>query len=133
MDSAVAWLMSILLTMNKYPLQSLLLRFVLHMPNIIYLNLNYIIIDQLKLLTIFLSVLCKIQANQSNLLIYVQLLLWKQEIPWLFDVERNVSIEKKKTEDGENLSLKALPNRFCLTLKSCSWFDKVVHGQPSIK
>ena len=39
----------ILLTMNKHLLQYLLLCFVLHMPNIIYLNLNYIIIDQRKL------------------------------------------------------------------------------------
>ena len=30
---------------------------------------------------------------------YVQLLLWKQEIPWFFDVERNVSIGKKTEYD----------------------------------
>ena len=39
----------------------------------------------------------------------------------------------KKTEDGENLFFKALDNRFWLTSKSYSWFNKVVHGQPSIK
>ena len=32
------------------------------------LNLNYIIVDQRKLLTVFWSVLCEIQRNQSNLL-----------------------------------------------------------------
>ena len=45
--------------------------------------------------------------------------LWKQELPWLFDVEKNVSIGKK-TEDGENLFFKALTNRFWLTSKSYS-------------
>ena len=39
----------------------------------------------------------------------------------------------KKTEDGENLLFEALDNRFWLTSKSYSWFNKVVHGQPSIK
>ena len=39
----------------------------------------------------------------------------------------------KKTEDGENLFFKALANRFWLTSKSYSWFNKVVHGRPSIK
>ena len=42
-------IMSLLLTMSKHRLQSLLLCFVLHMPNIILLNLNYIITDQRKL------------------------------------------------------------------------------------
>ena len=64
----------------------------------------------------------------------MQLLLWKQEIPLLFDVERNMSIaKKKKTEDGENLFFKALRNRFWLATKSCSWFSKVVYGPVSIK
>ena len=36
------------------------------------------------------------------------------KVPWLFDVERNVSIEKK-TEDGEDSFFKALVNRFWLT------------------
>ena len=40
---------------------------------------------------------------------------------------------RKKTKDGENLFFKALANRFWLTSKSYSWFNKVVHGQPSIK
>ena len=62
-----------MLTINKHCLQSLLLCFVLHMPNIIQLNLSYIIIDQHKLLTIFRSVLCEIQRNQSNLLTFVKL------------------------------------------------------------
>ena len=34
------------------------------------INLNYIIIDQRKLLTVFWSVLCEIQRNQSNLLTF---------------------------------------------------------------
>ena len=40
----------------------------------------------------------------------------RQEIPWLFDVER-----RKKTEDGENVFFKARAKMFLLTLKSCSW------------
>ena len=63
-------IMSILITMNKHRSQSLLLCFVLHMPNIIQLNLNYAIIDQRKLLTVFRSVLCEIQRNQPNLLTF---------------------------------------------------------------
>ena len=46
----------------------------------------------------------------------------------MFDVVRG-----KKTEDGENVFFKSLANRVCLTSKSCSWFNKVVHGRPSIK
>ena len=60
------------------------------------------------------------------------MLLCQQQIIWLFDVERNMWIGKK-TEDGENLFFKALDNRFWLTLKSYSWFNRVNHGQPSIK
>ena len=52
----------------EHRLQPLLLCFVLHMPSIIYMN--YIIIDQRKLLTVFWSVLCEIQRNQSNLLTF---------------------------------------------------------------
>ena len=51
-----------------------------------------------------------------------------------FIVERNVSIAKKKkknTEEGENLFFKGLANRFWLTSKSCSCFNKVVQSQPS--
>ena len=39
----------------------------------------------------------------------------------------------KKTEDRENLYFKALANRFWFTSKSCSWFNKGVHGRRSIK
>ena len=39
----------------------------------------------------------------------------------------------KKTEDDENLFYKALDNWFWLTSTSYSWFNKVIHGQPSIK
>ena len=39
----------------------------------------------------------------------------------------------KKIGDGENLFFKVLDNRFWLTSKSYSWFNKVVHAQPSIK
>ena len=39
----------------------------------------------------------------------------------------------KKIEVGENLFFKLLPNRFWLISKSCLWFNKAVHGQPSIK
>ena len=58
-------MMSTFLMMDKHPLQ-LLMCFVLQMPSIIELNLNYIMIDQRKLLTISRSVLCEIQANQLN-------------------------------------------------------------------
>ena len=40
---------------------------------------------------------------------------------------REEHINWKKTEAVENLFFKALPNRFCLTSKSCSWFNKVAH------
>ena len=40
---------------------------------------------------------------------------------------------KKKTEDGKKLFFKALANRFWLTSKSYSWFNKVVHARLSIK
>ena len=46
-----------LLTSNKCCYQSLLLLFVLHMPNITYLHQNYIIIDQHKVLIILRTVL----------------------------------------------------------------------------
>ena len=39
----------------------------------------------------------------------------------------------KETKDGENLFFKALDKTFWLTSKSYSWFNKVVHGQPSVK
>ena len=47
--------------MNKHRLQSLLLSFALHMPNIIYLNLNYIIIDQRKL-----QIVCYVKFKETN-------------------------------------------------------------------
>ena len=40
---------------------------------------------------------------------------------------------EKKTEDGENVFFKVSANRFCVTSESGSWFNKVVHGRPSIK
>ena len=46
---------------------------------------------------------------------------------------REKHVNWKKTEDGENLLVKALANRFLLTSKSYSWFNKVVHSRPSIK
>ena len=39
----------------------------------------------------------------------------------------------KKAKDPENLFIKMLDNTFWLTLKSYSWFNKVFHGQPSVK
>ena len=42
-----------------------------------------------------------------------------------------MSIGKK--QDGDNLLFKVPANRFWLTSKSCSWFNKVVYGRPSIK
>ena len=63
----------------------------------------------------------------------VQLFLWKQEILWLFDVERNMKIGAKNKKDGEKYFLKRLTNRFWFTSKSCLWLNKIVHGWPSIK
>ena len=40
---------------------------------------------------------------------------------------------EKITEDGEKNFFKALDNRFWLPSKSYSWFNKDVHGQPSIE
>ena len=56
----------------------------------------------------------------------------KQEIPWLFNVEKKQT-KKKKIEDGANLFFKTLANRFCLTSKNCLQFNRVDHGRPSIK
>ena len=41
--------------------------------------------------------------------------------------------ERKKTEDHANVFFKAFANKFWLISKGCSWFNKVVHGQPLIK
>ena len=48
-------------------------------------------------------------------------------------LRRQKCVNWKKTEDVENLFSKVLANRFWITTKSCSWFNKVVHGQPSLK
>ena len=47
--------------------------------------------------------------------------------------ERKMFKGKFLEEDGENVFFKALATRFRLASKSCSWFNKVVHGQTSIK
>ena len=60
---------SILLTMKKHRLQYLLF-FILHMPKMTEVNLNYIMIDQHKLLTVFRRVLCEIQRKQSSFLTF---------------------------------------------------------------
>ena len=41
--------------------------------------------------------------------------------------------EREKTEDGENLFFKAVAIMFGLTLKNCSWFNKVGHDRRSFK
>ena len=41
--------------------------------------------------------------------------------------------KKKKTKDGKNIFSKAFANRFWLTSKNCLWFNKIIHGRPSIK
>ena len=46
---------------------------------------------------------------------YTSFALWKQQIPWLFDVD------SRQTEDGENVFCKALAKNFLLTSKSCLW------------
>ena len=60
---------SILLTMNKHRLQYLLF-FILHMPKMTEVNVNYKMIDQHKLLTVFRRVLCEIQRKQSSFLTF---------------------------------------------------------------
>ena len=60
-----------------------------------------------------------------------KLLLWKQEFPSLFDIQRNVSIDKK-TRLRKFYFLKLPANRFWLTTKSCSWFNKAVYVPPSM-
>ena len=46
---------------------------------------------------------------------------------------REKHVNWRNTGDAENLFFKVLANRFWLTSKSYSWFNKVVHGRPSIK
>ena len=45
------------------------------------------------------------------------MVIWKQEIPWLFEVEKNVSI-RIKTEDGQIIFLKVLANRSWLNIEA---------------
>ena len=90
-------ILSISLTINKHRLCPLL-----HMPHIISLNLNYIIINQRKLLTIFRKVkthvieitdACKVpfmKARDSFVFRYIE-----ERVNW------------KKKQDGENLFFKA--------------------------
>ena len=40
-------------------------------------------------------------------------------------------LKKKKKKNGGNLIFKAYAYKFWLTSKSCSWFNKVGHAQPS--
>ena len=51
------------------------------------------------------------------------MLSWKQEIPWLFDVER-----RKKAADGENVVIKALAKKklFMTKLLSNGLHEKVI-------
>ena len=58
---------------------------------------------------------------------HVQLILWKQEIPWLFDVVRG-----KKAEDSKHVFFKALANRFWFTSKSCSWLTLLKYNTNSL-
>ena len=40
---------------------------------------------------------------------------------------------EEKNRWWKRIFFKALANRFWLTSKSCSWFNKAVHGRPSFK
>ena len=40
---------------------------------------------------------------------------------------------EEKTKEGENIFINALSNRFWLTSKGFSWFNKVIYGQISSK
>ena len=63
---------------------------------------------------------------------HVQLILRKKRNCLVVHCTRKRA-NREKTKNGENLFFKALSDRFLLTLKSCSWFNKVVHDRPSIK
>ena len=116
-------ILSISLTINKHRLCPLL-----HMPHIISLNLNYIIINQRKLLTIFWKVkthvieitdACKVpfmKARDSFVVLYIE-----ERVNW------------KKNRMVKIYFLKLPAKRFWLTSKSCSWFNKVVYGRPPMK
>ena len=80
-------------------------------------------------------VLYEIQANQSNSSLLnikstwiinkkgnVQFLLWKQQTLWLFNIEKNMSVGKKKKNPRR--WWKFISVRFWLTLKSYSCFKK---------
>ena len=44
-----------------------------------------------------------------------------------------LNAERGKKQMMKTYFFKALANRFWLTSKSCSWFNKAVHGRPSFK
>ena len=103
--------------MNKHGLH-LLLRFCLHMPNITQLNLNYIIIDQGK-------VLCGIQANQSNKADVIE--ITKACIVAFMKAINSFVVQCRE----KHVNWKK--NRFWLASKSYSWFNEIVQGRSSIK
>ena len=109
--------------------------FVWHMPNIIKLDSNYIIIDQRKLLIVFRRIFGKFkQTNQigSPLKIKQPINVGKSTCYRnnkgtcnFFYKARNPLVvqcreKRKKTKDGANLFFKTLANRFCLTSKNSS-------------
>ena len=51
------------------------------------------------------------------------MLLWKQEIPWVFDEER-----RKKKEDGKNVFFKALAKTFFVNIKKLFMGDLLING-----
>ena len=90
-------------------------------------------------------VLYEIQANQSNSSLLnikstwirnnkgnVQLLLWKQQTLWLFSIEKNMSVGKKKKNPQTMVKI-----YFCKILVNIEKLfmlqEKFVHGQPSTK
>ena len=110
--------------MNKHRLQFLLLRFVLHMPNIISLNLNYMLIDQCKLLTLFRSML-SINAEWStckknNKGMYICFYGSKKFLD-CFDVVRG-----KKQKMVKMYFLKLLLEMFMAVLLSNRLYEKVM-------
>ena len=140
--------------MNKHHLLFLLLRFVLHMLNIIWLNLklynnwsaqavNSILESAMwnSSKPVKFAHLWKL-ANQSTLNKAHVIKITKSSCTVTFRKARNSLVIRcreervswrKKTEDGENLFFKASANEFWITSKSCSWFNKVDHDRPSIK
>ena len=118
--------------------------FVLHVPNIIKLKLyynwlaqavdnisKYVLWNSSKPLKFALKL-----TNQSTLNKAHVMEITKELTIAFMKSGNSLAVwcrVRKKTENGENLFFKALANRFWLTSKSCSWFNKVVHGQSSIK